>query len=514
MTRSASTTAIGLLFAAGVFGASPSALGQTFDSAIRLDQLQPASAGSPFVRAEGPRERFDAGVGFAARLIGEYMLEPLKAGVVGTTGAIEPVSLVKHAGLVHAGGQFSPNHWLNLELNVPFAVYEKGTPIDSVNGEQLPAGKMGVGDIRVGAHVLPINTREFDLQLGARFWAPTGSEAAYLQGPSRLFRVEAVVAAAGETDRFLYGCTLGIAPMWFAGRDGDRLAASCAGAVRLGSVVQFGVEPHVAAFTYRADPSQKTLAGLGDARLAIAFEPMGSVGFRTGDFLVQVAGGAGLGDAPGTAVARGMVNLTYAARAVPPTRVVEESDRDVDGIADRYDACPDEAGTEERRGCPEKRDQDGDSIVEGDACPNDPGARYDDPKANGCPDRDNDHIADPVDQCQTEPGAEPAGCPKYARLKDKAFVVTPPLAFGQTSERLGSTQVASLIEIVRTIRANPNIGSFVVKVGAKGAASKLTDARAAGIRTLLNEQNLETNRYELVLDDKLANGNVEVVLAR
>ena len=29
--------------------------------------------------------------------------------------------------------------------------------------------------------------------------------------------------------------TLGIAPMWFLGRDGDRLAASCAAGVRLGS---------------------------------------------------------------------------------------------------------------------------------------------------------------------------------------------------------------------------------------------------------------------------------------
>jgi outer membrane protein OmpA-like peptidoglycan-associated protein len=329
-----------------------------------------------------------------------------------------------------------------------------------------------------------------------------------------LFRVEAVVAGAGETERFLYGCTLGIAPMWFAGRDGDRLAASCAGAVRLGSVVQVGIEPHVAAFTYRSTPDQETMAGLGDARIAIAFEPMGSLGLRTGDFLVQLAGGAGLGDAPGTAAARGMLSVTYASQAKPPARATDEPDRDVDGISDRYDACPDEAGTEERRGCPEQRDQDGDGIMEGDACPNEPGARYEDPKANGCADRDNDHIADPVDECQAEPGAAPGGCPRHARLKDKQFVVTPTLAFGQGSDRLQATQVASLVEIVRTIRANPGLGHFAVKLGSKGAANKLTDARAAAVLAILNEQNLESNRYELVLDDKLTNGALQVSLTR
>lgn len=514
MTRSPISAAFGSLLALASLATAHEAHAQVFDSAVRIDQLQPASPGSPFLRTEGPRDRFDAGVAFAARVLGEGMLDPLRARVVSTTGSEEAVSLVKYAALVHAGGQFSPVHWLNLELDVPFAVFEKGDSIDGVLGQARAAGSPGLGDIRVGAHVLPINGRRFDLQLGGRFWVPSGSENAYLQSSNRLVRVEAVVAAAGETERLAYGCTLGLAPMWFAGRDGDRLAASCAVGVRLGDVVRLAVEPHVAAFTFRSDKQQPTLPGLGDAAITLAFEPMASLSFQLGSFLLGIAGGAGLGDAPGTASARGLLSLTYASKAARIVDAPGEEDQDLDGVSDAYDACPKEAGPEERRGCPEKRDQDGDGIVEGDACPDQPGASYPDPKANGCPDRDNDHVADPVDACPTEPGDPPGGCPKYARLEGKAFKVTPALAFAAGASELAEKQAAALVEIVRTIRANPNVGHFAVKLGAKDAAAKLTDARAAAILALLNEQNLESNRYELVLEDALAGGALEVTVVK
>lgn len=505
-------TVLRLAFATSAWLVSPIAMAQTYDSAVRIDQLQPASAGSPFLRAEGPRDRFDHGVGYSARVIAEYLRSPLRAAVTGGSNEVKPVSLVEHAALVHAGGQFSPTHWLNLELDVPFAVFERGAPAELVNGEPLPAGQTGLGDVRFGAHVLPVNTDTLDVQVGARFWAPTGSEAAYLQGPKRMHRVEAVLAAAGKKDSLLYGCTLGLAPMWFAGRDGDRLALSCAGVMRFGSVAQLGFEPHFAAFTYRSLPEQEALAGLGDSRIAVSFEPMGSVGLHAGDVFIQFAGGAGLGDAPGTASARGMLSLTYAAVAKHEPTNADGPDRDLDGLPDRYDACPDEAGTEERRGCPDKMDRDGDGIMEDDACPNEPGARYDDDRANGCPDRDNDHIADPVDECATEPGEAPTGCPKYARLEGKKFVVMPPLAFATRNERLSSTQTAALVEIVRTIRANPDLGHVAIKLGTKGGTNQLADKRAAQLLAVLNEQNLESTRYELVLDDKTSDGVIKVLV--
>ena len=519
MIRSACPAALGAFLSAGVLTSTQDARAQAFDSAARIDQLQPASPGSPFLRAEGPREHFDAGVSFAARVIGDYMFDPLHARVettsaTGATSVGKATSVVKHAALVHVGGQFSPVDWLNFELNVPVAVMAKGSAVSAVNGEPLSAGGPGLGDIRVGAHWLPINGRLFDLQIGARFWAPTGSEKAYLQSANRLSRVEAVIAASGEKDSFLYGCTLGIAPLWFAGRDGDRLAASCAAGIRLGSFVQLAVEPHVAAFTYRAEPSQPTLAGLSDARMTLAFEPMGSMLFHAGDVHIGLAGGAGLGGAPGTPTARGMLTVTYAAQASRTRTDPGDADRDFDGVTDSYDACPTEAGPKTQRGCPEKRDQDGDGIIDGDACPNDPGARYDDPKANGCPDRDNDHVADPVDACPVEPGDVPEGCPEFARLDGKTFKIDPPLTFESNGERLGAAQTMSLIEVVRTVRANPSLGHFAVKLGVKGATNKLSDARAAAVLAVLTEQNLESNRYELVLDDHLGSGVIVIVVTR
>ena len=72
----------------------------------------------------------------------------------------------------------------------------------------------------------------------------------------------------------------------------------------------------------------------------------------------------------------------------------------------------------------------------------------------------------------------------------------------------------SLIEVVRTVRANPSLGHFAVKLGVKGATNKLSDARAAAVLAVLTEQNLESNRYELVLDDHLGSGVIVIVVTR
>ncbi|MEE2773068.1 MAG: OmpA family protein [Bacteroidota bacterium] len=82
------------------------------------------------------------------------------------------------------------------------------------------------------------------------------------------------------------------------------------------------------------------------------------------------------------------------------------TDTDGDGIYDKDDECPEQAGLPEFNGCP---DTDGDGIEDRqDACPNEAGlAEFD-----GCPDTDGDGIADPDDECPEEAGtAEMNGCP-------------------------------------------------------------------------------------------------------
>jgi len=386
MARFGERGALGTTAAAIVTCLATPAQAQTFDSEVRIDQLQPAAAGSPFTRAEGPHARFDEGVEFAFRITGDYALEPLRTtlsqGEPNVPGQTSNKSIVAHAALVHLGAALSPLHWLNFDINFPFAVFETGDDDIAIAQQPVRAGTGGLGDVRFGAYGRPVNSKPFDLALGIRFWAPTGSNDAYLRGRDVSFRLEAAAAIAGEIDFFLYGCTAGIAPLFFAGRDGDRAALSCAAHFKVASVMSLGIEPHVAAFSYAKDGdnnANEEFSGLGNANLALQFEPMGGFNFYFDDFTLGVAGGAGMGNAPGTATARGVLNLTYAALG---ERVVEEGeeDSDLDGIADDYDACPNQAGSRERRGCPSKRDEDGDGIVKGDACPDEPGAKYRDPK--------------------------------------------------------------------------------------------------------------------------------------
>lgn len=81
-------------------------------------------------------------------------------------------------------------------------------------------------------------------------------------------------------------------------------------------------------------------------------------------------------------------------------------DRDADGISDLFDECPDTPGLPERKGCP---DADMDGIVDDlDQCPTEPGSE----KTFGCPDRDDDGVADRDDDCPDQPGdASANGCP-------------------------------------------------------------------------------------------------------
>jgi outer membrane protein OmpA-like peptidoglycan-associated protein len=81
-------------------------------------------------------------------------------------------------------------------------------------------------------------------------------------------------------------------------------------------------------------------------------------------------------------------------------------DSDDDGIYDNEDACPNDKGTLEFKGCP---DSDGDKIIDkDDACPTEAGLA----QFQGCPDSDGDGIADKDDACPDQAGiAALGGCP-------------------------------------------------------------------------------------------------------
>jgi len=72
-------------------------------------------------------------------------------------------------------------------------------------------------------------------------------------------------------------------------------------------------------------------------------------------------------------------------------------DSDNDGVADKYDRCPDLAGSEETFGCP---DQDNDGVLDAeDKCPTVKGIVF------GCPDSDGDGFIDSEDKCPDVAGS-------------------------------------------------------------------------------------------------------------
>ena len=477
---------------------------------VRIDGMQVASPESAFVRAEGPHAPFTDGVEFAVGASLDFSHGVLREVGVDTSGQKhELATLVDNALVARVGGSITPIHWLSFDLSMPFALLETGEAARSY-GPSTPTSVKApaLGDLRVGAHFRVYDTQALGVFLGGRFWAPTGIESSYLSDKN--FRAEVDLGVAGELSSILYGCTFNLAPGFFGKRAGDRLAAGCALHVKLAPFVAIGVEPSFAVF--------EQVAPNGDASAALLFEPLGAVRFRFGGFRIGVAGGTGLGGAPGGAQVRAMLNLAYVGGGKPPPPPpVGPLDRDLDKVLDQDDACPDEAGTMSRdpklNGCP-ARDRDGDGIRDDkDFCPDRAGIPYEDPKANGCPDSDNDGMPDPIDQCKTEPGGAPAGCPKFARLSTAGFQVTPPIEFGR-DEKLTSDGRAALEEIAGTMRANPKIEQVSIGVGTKGAPPKLSDKRAQGILLILRAGNLDEGRYEVVLRDDLKAGTVLVRLIR
>ncbi|HTG67535.1 MAG TPA: DUF5723 family protein [Flavobacterium sp.] len=93
-----------------------------------------------------------------------------------------------------------------------------------------------------------------------------------------------------------------------------------------------------------------------------------------------------------------------------PVYQKKAKDQDGDGILDKDDECPTEAGPVENKGCP-WGDKDSDGVLDkDDKCPSEAG-----PAANnGCPweDKDKDGVLDKDDKCPAVAGpSENSGCP-------------------------------------------------------------------------------------------------------
>ena len=508
----------GLLALATGFSLAGSSSAQNkarLDEGIRIDQLQPASPESPFLRALGPHEKGANTIEFAFGMSLDYGMGLLKAVAIDEQG-VETVaaSPVENALLAHVGGSITPLPWLTVDLALPVGLFVGGDDqlFDKYGVVVRPPETFGVGDLRAGLHFRPIDKKTLTFVAGGRFWAPVGSTASYLS--DKKLRAEVDLGVASEKGSLRWGCTAFVSPLFFvdvAGSDGERIALACAAQYRATSFLWVGLEPTFAMFNQTHASVDEGQAPPSSIDLQI--EPLASVRMAFGGMQIGVSGGPGFGGAAGVPGFRGVLSLAYVGGGKPkPLPPKGPPDRDLDKIPDANDACPDEAGPDnadpKERGCPSS-DKDGDSIRdEEDACPQSPGVKHASAEANGCPDVDNDQLPEPVDKCPIEPGPAPEGCPKYARLKGDSFEIKPPIKFSKADE-LSPEGQAALEEIAATMRANPKIEQVSVSLGTKGVSTDLSDRRAQAIIFVLRSGSLDSNRYELVLRDDLRAGTVQ-----
>jgi OmpA-OmpF porin, OOP family len=198
-------------------------------------------------------------------------------------------------------------------------------------------------------------------------------------------------------------------------------------------------------------------------------------------------------------------------------------DTDGDGIADKDDACPNEAGTKELNGCP---DTDGDGIIDSeDACPTEPGTKI----MNGCPDADGDGVADKDDACPTVAGPkENKGCPwpdtdgDGVADKDDACPTVPGTVANNGCPEVTDDAMKKLNEYGKTILFNSGKASFQKQTmpilqamaailkeyptakfsleghtdsdGAEAMNQKLSEDRAAAVKNFLVENGIAADR--------------------
>jgi outer membrane protein OmpA-like peptidoglycan-associated protein len=191
-------------------------------------------------------------------------------------------------------------------------------------------------------------------------------------------------------------------------------------------------------------------------------------------------------------------------------------DNDNDGVPDERDKCP---GTPpgvqvDEYGCPDN-DIDGDGIPNHlDKCPEDPedfdGFEDDD----GCPDPDNDGdgIPDTRDDCPNEPETfngflDEDGCPddpneKVVISKNK-IIITEPVYFATGKDTILPQSYTILDEVTRVLIENPRIKLVRIEghtdsVGNDDLNLKLSQRRAASVRTYLIKQGIDRDRLEAV----------------
>jgi len=426
---------------------------------FRLNPLHPASSHSPFLVTEGPVRTKNASLPWlAGSLLIDYARSPLSLDIEDTSYGHRTVPLVDDAFVVHTNVAAHLTRGLALDASWSVAALQIGENEPVGIREFEAPGSGAIGDLRLGVVHRGWLSESFGYVAGIRGWAPVGNEQDYMSDGR--FHGEALAGVFASTGALRLGCTGFGSPLFGSHESGERLGGACAADYLVASGgPRLGAEAWAAALY--VDP---------DLDAGSIIEYIGTVKQDAGPLRLSFAVGRGAGNSPGTSAVRVVGAIGYVPTPPSAEQRRRQRDRDMDGIPNDRDACPDEAGPDSedprRHGCP-SLDSDGDGVSdEVDACPGQKGPKHDDPEVTGCPDQDNDRVVDKMDRCPAEPappyaGTQRPGCPKHARIVDNEFEISPAL------DPLGSARRVDQIvlrEVAFILRAKPELNKVAVEV--------------------------------------------------
>ncbi len=510
-------------------------------SGFSLDRYEPSERGSDWFANESLDLRGHLRPAFG--VVGDYAYKPL---VLYDASGDEQAAIVEHQLFVHIGGALVLFDRLRLGANLPLLAFSKGESLKVANSSFETKDGTTIGDPRLSADLRLLGDYRgpFSLALGIQGFIPVGSQDSFA-GDGKL-RLRPRLMAAGDIGALAYAGQLAF---------NYRARGEDIGGDPFGSEVTFSAAVGVRALDDKLIVGPEVFGSTvvsdsGDGALKKRTTPLevilGAKYRVTPEWRVGAGVGPGLTRGVGAPAVRGLLSIEWFPEA--QKLAAKPGDRDGDGVLDRDDACPDQAGirTDDPRtngcpappsdrdadgildeqdacpdlpgvasaepaknGCPAPKDSDGDGIIdEQDACPTVPGVANADAAKHGCPppkDTDGDGILDPEDACPTEAGpADPNpakhGCPK-AQISGGQIKIIEQVQFATASARILPASDSVLQAVLKIMQDHPEITRIGVEGhtdnrGAKGYNKNLSKQRAASVAKWLVDHGIDKQRLE------------------
>ena len=332
-----------------------------------LDRFEPAPAGDPFFVVEYPW--YAAPRWFAGGLTLDIAHDPLVIRQFDARGILVTEAVISNelAGRVQLAGALSRR--FGLSATIPVVFYESGSQVQDLRPTSGVAG-----DVRLGVHVPLVGRPDTAFALGAvaYVWIPTGSQA-HLTGDGQVRLMPRITAGGLWNDRVRWAANTSLLLRRTAHLSNDFAPAGNT----VGSEVQLSAGASYLALDHRfAIGLEATLGVSGGSSLAAGqdaatSELLAGAHYAIDDHLTAgIAASVALAGSPGPPEFRLVFSIAWApgrnsrstperndrnernqVAAAPPPR-----DRDLDGVPDPVDACPDRPGVASpdpiRNGCP------------------------------------------------------------------------------------------------------------------------------------------------------------------